>query len=322
MNYEYKKRLRSAKRDVEVEDSTAKRCCEDPCLERREGDLVCINCGMVIGKNLVGNERRAYTVQEIEKRRRTEPRWREFGPRTTISNTKTDSKGKTLGAKGKTLFSRLSKIQQSLISSIERNFWEAKPKLKMLCSKMNIPEYIKETAWKIYSEAAKRKLTMGRSIDGFIAASLYAAIRVHEFPRLLEEVSDFSMTSRRTVIRSLGMVVKEILPELNLKYRPITAEQLVFRFGNDLNIKMRTQRQAVKMLIEATKNGLIRTGKDPKGLAASVLYMAAKKTNERKTQAEVAEVSHCTEVTLRSRAKDIKALISVEKYRGKSPLND
>jgi len=305
MENDYKRRLRT-KSDEGVEESTHHRCCDDPCIETRDGNSVCINCGMVIGRDLVGNERRAYTIEEIEKRRRTEPRWRDFGPRTTIANPKTDSKGRSLGAKGKTLFSRLSKIQQSLISSIERNFWEAKPKLKMLCSKMNIPEYIKETAWKIYSEVAKKKLTMGRSIDGFIAAALYAAIRVHEFPRLLEEVSDASMTSRRTVIRSLGMIVKEILPELNLKYRPITAEQLVFRFGNDLDLTMRTQKRAVDMLVAATRNGLIRTGKDPKGLAASVIYMAAKETNERKTQAEVAEVAKCTEVTLRSRAKDIK----------------
>ncbi|MBD3193977.1 MAG: hypothetical protein GF317_02910 [Candidatus Lokiarchaeota archaeon] len=305
MENNYRSRLRS-NRIGKVDDLSRNECCGNPCIETKDGDSVCINCGMVIGRDLVGNERRAYTVEEIEKRRRTEPRWREFGPRTTIANTKTDSKGRALGAKGKTLFSRLSKIQQSLISSIERNFWEAKPKLKMLCSKMNIPEYIKETAWKIYSEVAKKKLTMGRSIDGFIAAALYAAIRVHEFPRLLEEVSDASMTSRRTVIRSLGMIVKEILPELNLKYRPITAEQLVFRFGNDLNLTMNTQKHAVEMLIKATKRGLIRTGKDPKGLAASVIYMAAKETNERKTQAEVAEVAKVTEVTLRSRAKDIK----------------
>jgi transcription initiation factor TFIIB len=241
---------------------------------------------MVIERNLVGNERRAYTVEEVNKRRRTEPRWREFGPRTMLPASKVDSKGRLINARGKTLF---------------------KPKLKMLSSKMNIPEYIKETAWKIYSVVAKKKLTMGRSIDGFIAASLYAAIRVHEFPRLLEEVCEASMTPRRTVHRSLGMVVKEVLPELNLKYKPITAEQLVFRFGNDLGLPMETQKNAINMLVEASKNGLLRTGKDPKGLAASVIYMAAKAGNHRKTQAEVSEVAKVTEVTLRSRSKQIKS---------------
>ena len=303
----YRDRLRSSKTpEEETISNTEAQCCDNPCIEPRDGDAVCVSCGMILGRNLVGNERRAYTVEEVNKRRRTEPRWREFGPRTMLPNSKIDSKGRLINARGKTLFSRLSKIQNSLISSIERNFWEAKPKLKMLTSKMNIPEYIKETAWKIYSVVAKKKLTMGRSIDGFIAASLYAAIRVHEFPRLLEEVCEASMTPRRTVHRSLGMVVKEVLPELSLKYKPITAEQLVFRFGNDLGLPMETQKVAINMLVVASKNGLLRTGKDPKVLAASVIYMAAKAGNYRKTQAEVSEVAKVTEVTLRSRSKQIK----------------
>jgi transcription initiation factor TFIIB len=103
------------------------------------------------------------------------------------------------------------------------------------------------------------------------------------------------------------MIVKEVLPELNLKYKPITAEQLVFRFGNDLGLPMETQKVAINMLVEASKNGLLRTGKDPKGLAASVIYMAAKAGNCRKTQAEVSEIAKVTEVTLRSRSKQIKS---------------
>ena len=301
----YRDRLRSAK-VISDEDSPIAQCCEDPSVESKDGDVVCLNCGTVQSRNLVGNERRAYTVEEVNKRRRTEPRWREFGPRTMLPNSKIDSKGRLINAKGKTLFSRLSKIQNSLISSIERNFWEAKPKLKMLTSKLNIPEYIKETAWKIYSIVARKKLTMGRSIDGFIAASLYAAIRVHEFPRFLEELCDASLTPRRTVHRSLGMIVKEVLPELNLRYKPITAEQLVFRFGNDLGLPMDVQKKAIDMLADASKNGLMRTGKDPKGLAASVIYMAAKSSNCRKTQAEVSSVAKVTEVTLRSRSKQIR----------------
>ncbi len=305
-NFRDRLRTNEAEADKSV-DGEVEHCCDNPCIESREGDCVCLNCGMIVERNLVGNERRAYTVEEVNKRRRTEPRWREFGPRTMLPNTKIDSKGRLIGAKGKTLFSRLSKIQNSLISSIERNFWEAKPKLKMLTSKMNIPEYIRETSWKIYSVVAKKKLTMGRSIDGFIAAALYAAIRVHEFPRLLEEVCESSMTPRRTVHRSLGMIVKDVLPEIGLKYKPITAEQLVFRFGNDLGLPMETQKMALNMLLRASKNGLMRTGKDPKGLAASVVYIAAKATNCRKTQAEVSEVAKVTEVTLRSRSKQIKS---------------
>ncbi|MFX1258200.1 MAG: transcription initiation factor IIB family protein [Promethearchaeota archaeon] len=281
-------------------------CCEKPEVQTRDGNLVCFNCGMIFQKEFVGNERRAYTVEEIQNRKRTEPRWRVFGPRTMLPTTKTDSKGKSIGAKEQALFSRLSKIQNSLISSIERNFWEAKPKLKMLCSKLNIPEYISESAWKIYSLVAKKKLTMGRSINGFIAGALYAAIRVHNFPRLLDEICESSLTPRRTVHRSLAMIIREVLPELNLKYQPISAEQLVFRFGNELDLSMGIQKSAIRMLKQASINGLNRTGKDPKGLAAACIYIAAKNGLVRTTQSTVAQIAKITEVTLRSRAKQIK----------------
>jgi transcription initiation factor TFIIB len=292
------------------QENSASQCCNNPFVESRDGNEICINCGLIIERTFVGNERRAYTVEEIQSRRRTEPRWRDFGPRTMLPSTKTDSKGKSIGAKEQALFSRLSKIQNSLISSIERNFWEAKPKLKMLTSKLNVPEYISETAWKIYSIVAKKKLTMGRSINGFIAGSLYAAIRVHDFPRLLDEVCEASLTPRRTVHRSLAMIIREVLPELRLRYQPITAESLVFRFGNELELPIKIQKEAINMLKDASKNGLKRTGKDPKGLAAACIYIAAKNGSIRKTQSKVADVAKITEVTLRSRAKQIKSKLT------------
>jgi len=290
---------------VKMED-----CCEKPSVQSKDGNRLCLNCGMIFQKEFVENERRAYTIEEIQNRKRTEPRWRDFGPRTMLPTVKTDSKGKSIGAQEQALFLRLSKIQNSLISSIERNFWEAKPKLKMLCSKLNIPEYISESAWKIYSIVAKKKLTMGRSIDGFIAGALYASIRVHDFPRLLDEICDSSLTPRKTVHKSLAMIIREVLPELNLRYQPITAESLIFRFGNELELPMNIQKEARNMLKEASKNGLNRIGKDPKGLAAACIYIAAKKCLMRKTQSKVAEIAKVTEVTLRSRAKQIKSKLS------------
>jgi transcription initiation factor TFIIIB Brf1 subunit/transcription initiation factor TFIIB len=154
---------------LDFEDAT---CCESPDIfVTVEGNVVCRRCGMCFGSQLVESERRAYTVDELKNRKRTEPVWRSFGPRTVMSGIKTDSKGNQLPPNKQALFARLSKIQGSLISSIERNYWEAKPKLQAFAHKLGVPDHIIETAWKIYSEVAKQKLTMGRSIQAFTAAS-------------------------------------------------------------------------------------------------------------------------------------------------------
>ena len=263
---------------------------------------------------MVSHERRAYTPDEVRNRRRTEPRWRCFGPRTVITSIKSDAKGRQLPAKKQVLFARLSKIQGSLINSLERNYWEAKPKLHTLANKFPIPDHIVETAWKIYTEVARQKLTMGRSIEAFVCASLYAAIRIHNFPRLLEELCEASLAPFRFVHRALTLIIRNVFPVLNLKYKPIEPEPLVYRFGNDLNLSIGVQKTAAKLLSEASKNGLHRMGKDPKGLAAAAIYLVVRNSKERKTQTQIAAVARITEVTLRTRAKQIKNYLAVQDH--------
>ena len=295
----------------DTEDCEVHNCCDDPQVIETEGNKICQNCGLIHGKSYVSQEERAYTQEEVKNRRRTEPRWRSFGPRTVISGTSQDHKGYTLVPRKAALYNRLSKIQGSLINSIERNYWESKPKLTNLAKKLNLPEYVTETAWKIYSEVAKLKLTMGRSIDGFVTASIYAAIRIHEFPRVLEEVVEVSLVPIRAIHKSLALILRRVLKTLNLSYKPITPKPLIFRFGNELGLSVRIQNDAVNLLKEARKHGLVTTGKDPKGFAAALLFLTAKNTDESKTQSQISQVARITEVTLRTRAKQIKQYINV-----------
>ena len=285
-------------------------CCEKPdIIQNIDGLMVCTNCGTVSGKEFVGFEKRAYTAEEVKKRRRTEPCWRNYGPRTIIQKNSSDTNGILLQGKSKAFFNRLSKIQGSLINSLERNYWEARPKIKQYSRKLNVPDYIIETAWNIYKEVAKMKLTMGRSINSFVAASMYAAIRIHKFPRLLEEISENSLIPIRSIHKSLGLIVRHVFPRLNLKYLPISPKPLVYRFGSNLGLSVKIQKNASEMLHYSIKSGLNRIGKDPKGLAAAALYLAAKSSEERKTQKEIAEFAHITEVTLRTRAKQIRKFL-------------
>ncbi|MFX1310311.1 MAG: transcription initiation factor IIB family protein [Promethearchaeota archaeon] len=291
---------------LNTDELTEEPCCKKPNLATKDGYKLCLNCGLIFDIHLVENERRAYGKEEIEKRKQTEPRWREFGSRTILPKYKMDYKGNYLSAEKKSMFLRLSKIQNSLISSIERNFWEAKPKMRQLVSKLNIPEYVYETAWKIYSLIAKKKLTMGRSIEGFIAASLYVAIRVHELPKTLEEISGISLIPRKRIINSLSLILREILPELNLNYKPISVKQLIFKFGNELGLSMEIQNNALDLISRTSKMGLSCNGKDPRGFAASALYLAVKFSDQRLTQKVIAKATKITEVTLRTRIKELK----------------
>ncbi len=294
--------------------SEKKDCCNDPSIRYENGYAVCQNCGEVVDQLFTSHERRAYNNEEKENRICNEPTWRDFGPRTDLSKYKSDYKGTGFNSRKRELYSRLSKIHRSLISGLERNLWEAKPKLKYISTRLCVPQHISDTAWRIYTKVAKDRLTIGRSIEGFVAAALYAAIRIHEFPKLLDDITEVTLASRHTIIHSLGYIIREVLPILGLKYAPITAEQLIFYFGNKLELPTRIQVKASELYNCARQNGLSVSGKDPKGLAASLIYLAARESEHKKTQAEVALIAKTNEVTLRSRIKDLKRCVEIVEY--------
>ena len=90
------------------EDEFLEDCCGNPNkIITDDGSLVCANCGVVFGQRIVALERRAYTNEEVSLRRRTEPRWRNYGPRTIIDPRKGDSSGGKIASENGRLFSRL-----------------------------------------------------------------------------------------------------------------------------------------------------------------------------------------------------------------------
>ena len=70
-----------------------------------------------------------------------------------------------------------------------------------------------------------------------------------------------------------------------------------------LELSERTTRYAFKIMTELLRKKTPSAGKDPMGLAASILYIASKETGESKTQIEMARASGVTEVTIRNRIR-------------------
>ena len=78
----------------------------------------------------------------------------------------------------------------------------------------------------------------------------------------------------------------------------------VVKVANKATIDERTKRQAIKMMDDVTKKE-ISAGKDPMGLAATVLYISCIKTGENITRRDIAQAAGITEVTLRNRFRDL-----------------
>ncbi|MFA5406774.1 MAG: hypothetical protein WC307_05455, partial [Candidatus Nanoarchaeia archaeon] len=97
-----------------------------------DGDVICEKCGLVLReREIVEETRQAFSAEEIKQRWHYAKKVHDYGSRTIIRG-KIDAKGQLLTSSIKSKYVRLSKINNSLISSYERNLWNSEPKLRAL----------------------------------------------------------------------------------------------------------------------------------------------------------------------------------------------
>jgi len=310
-----KKKAKDKTSEAEIWD-----CCDAPDVRPYRGIYVCRNCGIVHGPVIIDAPRRAFTQQEIDSRRRSEPVFTDFGPRTVVPKSGVDTSGTSLSPKQKQKYWRLSKIQRSVTTTFERNLSIAQPKLLNQASTLGLPRTVTEEALRIYKKAVREKLTMGRSIDSLVAAALYAAIKIHGLPRTLNELSKITQIPVKTIAKSYRLLAQHIV-ESTPKELIDLKRQYISRFGQDLKLTPLVQKRAIEMLELAAEGGMVLTGKNPKGLAAASLYLAAKELGEPRSQFEISKVASISEVTLRNRAKNIKKVVEkIERTKKNSEL--
>ncbi|MBD3205032.1 transcription initiation factor IIB, partial [Candidatus Bathyarchaeota archaeon] len=173
-----------------------------------------------------------------------------------------------------------------------------------MVTELHLPKNVKEEAALIYRKCLKEDLIRGRSIDAFVAASIYAACRLEKVPRPLKRVSKLSTREHSEV----AMTYRLMLRELNLKPPVDGPFKFVPSIASKLKVKQGTERLAVEILRKGDEAKEL-MGKDPRGLAAAALYMACQKNDDRRVQREIAEAAGTTEVTLRNRYKGLKEAI-------------
>ena len=299
-----------------TEESTLIRCpeCGSEIIieDRKTGEYVCGICGLVV-KEIFDEERewRAYSLEEKERRSRVGPplvNWiHDKGLTTVIGKINKDARGKKLSPSMQYKMWRLRRRQtfSRIGSKEERNLSKAFSYMDLICENENLPMIIKETAADIYRKALKEGLVRGRTIKGITIACIYAACRITKNPRSLKDFGKYYPP--KDVARHYRFLLKELdLPipiDAPLKY--------ILKIGEKVGMSEPTKNLAIR-LVNATKRINYTSGKGPRGIAASSLYISGLLMNEKKTQKEIAEASGVTDVTIRNRYKDLVKLLNFE----------
>ncbi len=279
------------------------------------GELVCEDCGLVLDESMIdqGPEWRAFDVEQGERRARTGAPMtytiHDKGLSTEIGWKNKDSYGKSIPTRNRAQLYRLRKWQRRIrvSNATERNLAFALSELDRMASGIGLPRNVRETAAMIYRKAVNKNLIRGRSIEGVVAASLYAACRQCGVPRTLDEIASCSRVGRKEIGRTYRFMTRE----LKLRLIPTRPRDYISRFCSELKLSGEVQAKTLDILKEATEKELT-SGRGPTGVAAASIYIASFLCNERRTQREVADIAGVTEVTIRNRYKELTEKLGIE----------
>lgn len=278
------------------------------------GEIICRNCGLVISDRIQESrpEWRAFNSQEADDRSRTgipsSLARHDMGLSTVIARTDRDASGRQIEGVMKTTMDRLRAwdFRTQAHSPTDRNLRQAFSELDRLKDKLSLSDAVIEKTAYIYRKAQERGLVRGRTISATLGAALYIAIRETGMSRTLKDIAETSNVKRKDLARMYRLVVME----LDLKIPMIDPMKCIARVASKANLGERTKRHAMNIMADVMKSGMS-AGKDPMGLAASVLYMASLETGENRTQTDIADAAGVTEVTVRNRYKSLKGRLDV-----------
>ncbi|AIF82602.1 Transcription initiation factor IIB (TFIIB) [Candidatus Nitrososphaera evergladensis SR1] len=278
------------------------------------GEIICSRCGLV-SQDMLTDGRAEWRVFGLDdnnnnknnnRQRVGSPNslaFHDMGLSTIIGTDSRDSTGHKLDASMNSAMQRLRTwdFRSLSSSSANRNRMKAFSELGRLKDKLGLSDAIVEKTAYIYRKAQQKQLIKGRAIPSILAAALYIACREMGAPRSLHETAEITNVKSKALSHHYKLLIRE----LDIKVPLIDPVRYIAKIANKTRIQEKTQRTAIDIMNNIVKKE-ISAGKNPVGLAATVLYVSCLDNDEKITQREIADAAGVTEVTVRNRFKDLK----------------
>ncbi len=274
------------------------------------GEIICGMCGYVIADQIANMNPEWNSFSDETNKQRTGSNItlarHDMGLSTIINPINQDVTGKPLSSAMKSTVKRLRIWEKRNGAPTDKNFIIAFAELERAKDKLVVSEAVVEKAAYIYRKIVERRLTKGRNISTFVAASLYVACRITETPRTIKDIQKATNIHKRELTKYYRLIIREF----DLQIPVVDPVQCITRIANNAGVSEKTRRFAVDIIHKAKQSGILE-GKDPTSIAATAIYLAGKMMKEYLSQRKIASAANITEITIRNRTKALQILLEL-----------
>ncbi|XP_044760962.1 uncharacterized protein LOC123318415 [Coccinella septempunctata] len=248
-------------------------------IDSSRGDAVCVNCGSVLGANII--------VSEVQFEEGAQGSSRAIG--------------QFVSAESKGAFSKLGANLNFRPNSDSREVTlrKARNGIQMLCSNLSLSSVYVDTACNFFKMALCRNLTKGRKNTHVYAACVYLTCRTEGTGHLLIDISDIL----NICCYELGRTYLRLSQELCINIPAIDPCIYILRFASKLDFGNKTQMVAntALRLVQRMKRDSIHSGRKPTGLCGAALLIAARLHEFGRSTGDIVKIVKVHETTLKKR---------------------
>jgi transcription initiation factor TFIIB len=311
--------------------SSCPECSSYLVLDAHHGEYICQSCGYVVLDKLVSSGHETHQNNYMDKIKSVRASGQvsflllNYGLQTEIGISTRDYSGKPISYATAERLASVRRLHSRLKASPdERRIVRVLSMIDKICSKMLLPRSLSEAAAKIYRTYSSRYDTRGFSVAGNAIAAVYLACKQCSIARGLEEITGVANTgnnsrdsSSKVAFRCYKKMIMSmtdqghreqqdtsVIDSIDLFNHVVPIEKYISKIANKAKIDWRVQKYAID-IARQMEGKILLSGKDPMGIAAAYLYIAICICGYNMYLADIAIISEVTEITIRTRCKEI-----------------
>ena len=297
--------------------NTCPECSKNLIEDVSKGECFCPGCGYVVMDQIesFGPESISSDLGERMKNSRSGSPMsyslHDLGLRTEIAYSFKDFNGKPIDSAVAEQMQSVrrwhSRIRVS--SPKERRLSNVLSKINEICSVLNLPKLIVETAAMIYRNYENQNAAKGKSVACMALATIYLACKRCNVVRSLDEIVEATGTANidNSTLKLASKYYRMLVMDSggNGTITPILSiDRYIAKLANMAKMDVKVEKLAID-IAHKTEDQVLTDGKAPNGLAAAHIYIASILLGVNVLQRDVSGLSNVTEVTIRNRCKDI-----------------
>jgi transcription initiation factor TFIIB len=196
----------------------------------------------------------------------------------------------------------------------EKSQYDEFQKITILASQAGIPKLIVDDAMRYHKRISEAKTFRGLNRDGIIAASIYVAARINNYPRTAKEIAtifNLDNTSATKGCKNAISIINELEHEMDNSDKTnlcqTTPIAFIDRYCSKLNINAELTKLCKFVAVRIQKNNLIPEN-TPHSIAGGIVYFVAQICNVNISKKAVSNISEISEVTINKCFKKLSSM--------------